>query len=604
MRKKGMFILYEAVYDNVRIRPLEQKDIEQLRIWRNDSSKTKFLRPIGMITPSKQLEWFEEYQKATDEIIFAIEEIKEFNQIVGSLSIYHINGETAEIGKIQIGEEKANGRGIGKKSMVMALKIGFEKMGLKKIVGSVNPQNIPAYKNDMKIGFKVVGSHVCSEGIEEEIQIDWESLIFANSYLGEIMIQEYRDSLSWGGNKKRKVYIVDAKRTAIGKFGGTLKKIGCGELGSLVIKDILEKNKISSSEIEEVIIGNVLSAGQGQGVARQVQLLAGIPVETCAYAVNMVCGSSMKAVMNGTEAILLGDAEVVIAGGVENMSQAPYLLPVTIRNGCRMGDIEVLDGMIWDSLTDAFTKEHMGMTAEYLAERYKITREEQDQYAFASYQKAVTASDKKEFEQEIVPILISEKGKEIQFSQDEYLNRETTLEKLKRLSPIFQKDGTVTAGNASGINDGAAMLLLAGETYIKEQKISPLGEIVAYAQKGTEPRYMGMGPVYAIQALVEKTKISYEQIGIFEINEAFAVQSLAVLKELARYFGVTEQELKEKTNLKGGGIALGHPIGASGARILVTLIHTMKQKRIAYGIASLCIGGGMGTAILVRNIEY
>ena len=604
MEQEGQFILYEAVYDNVRIRPLEEKDLEKLRIWRNDVKQTKYLRPIGEITPSMQKEWFQTYQKADDEIIFAIEEICELHRLVGSLSIYHIKEMTAEIGKIQIGEMEANGKGIGRKSMVMALLIGFQELGLKEVFGAVNPENIPAYKNDMRIGFEVIGQHFSHEGIEKEIRIDWKRLQSVNDYLDKIEIKKYEKSL-WGGtNKKKRIYIVDAKRTAIGKFGGALKNIGCGELGSLVVKDILERNKICSSNIEEVIIGNVLSAGQGQGSARQVQLLAGIPIETCAYAVNMVCGSSMKAVMNGVEAILSEDVEVVIAGGVENMSQSPYLFSSDIRRGCRMGNMTALDSMIYDSLTDAFTGEHMGITAEHLVEHYQITREEQDSYAFDSHQKAIRAIEQKEFDEEIVPILISEKKEKLLFVEDEHPNRETTLEKLKELKPAFQKNGTVTAGNSSGINDGAAMLLLAGETYIRKQKIQPLAEIVAYAQKGTEPQYMGMGPFYAIKALMKKTKMTYEQIGIFEIHEAFAAQSLSVLKELAKYFNVTEQEIQKKTNLRGGGIALGHPLGATGARILVTLIYIMKQKKIEYGIASLCIGGGMGIAILIRSVDF
>jgi len=607
MNRKGILSLYEAVYDNVRIRPLEKDDIEKLRIWRNDKNKTKFLRQIGTITASMQEKWFEQYQKSSNEIIYAIEEIKELHRMVGSLSVYDMEGEKAEIGKIQIGDEEANGRGIGRKSMVMALLIGFQKLRLKEVSGSVNPENIAAYKNDLKIGFEVVGQHPFADGIEEEILIDWKRLRDANSYLKDIRIKKYEkvEKISGGGiNKKNKVYVIDAKRTAIGNFGGSLKNIGCGELGSIVIKDMLKKNSVKPSDIDEVIIGNVLSAGQGQGVARQVQLLAGIPVETCAYAVNMVCGSSMKAVMNGMEAILSEDARVIFAGGVENMSQSPYLLPSNIRRGCKMGKFEVLDGMVWDSLTDAFTEEHMGITAENLAERYQISREEQDNYALESHKKAITAIEQRKFEEEIVPVPVFEKREQRLFVQDEHPNRETTLEKLEKLKPAFKENGTVTAGNASGINDGGAMLLIAEEEYIREQRLNTLAEIVAYAQRGTEPKYMGMGPVYAIEALVEKTAIPYEQIGIFEINEAFAAQSLAVLKELANYFGISEKEILRKTNLRGGGIALGHPLGASGARILVTLIHTMRQENIEYGIASLCIGGGMGTAVLVRNTKY
>lgn len=635
MEIKGKLTLFEAVYDNVRIRPLEERDIETLRVWRNDPKQTQYLRPIGLITPSMQKEWFQEYQNTTNEVIFAIEEIKELHQLVGSLSIYHIEGEKAEIGKIQIGEKQANGRGIGRKSMVMALVIGFQQFGLKEVFGAVSPQNIPAYKNDMEIGFEIIGQHAWKDGIEEEMRMDWERLQRANTYLNEIQIREYKKSEKiLGGGNRKKVYVIDAKRTAIGKFGGAFKGIGCGELGSLVIKDILEKNSICPSDIEEVIIGNVLSAGQGQGVARQAQLLAGIPVETCAYAVNMVCGSSMKAVMNGVEAIQSDAAKVVIAGGVENMSQSPYLLPSRVRRGCRMGNIEVLDGMVWDALTDAFNGEHMGITAEHLAERYEITREEQDRYAYESHQKAIMAIERQEFEEEIVPVsvpvpvIISEKRNgigngikngigngikneikngiknELLWNQDEHPNQETTLEKLKKLKPAFQKGGTITAGNASGINDGAAMLLIAEEAYIRKHGIHPLAEIIAYAQRGTDPQYMGMGSFFAVKALVEKTKISYEQIDLLELNEAFAAQNLAVIKELAKYFGVSEQQIQEKTNPKGGGIALGHPIGASGARILVTLIHTMKKRKMEYGIAALCIGGGMGTAILVRNAQF
>lgn len=399
----------------------------------------------------------------------------------------------------------------------------------------------------------------------------------------------------------KRVFIVEAKRSAIGSFNGALSGVLCDEFGSSVAKEVLKN--IDMKLVDEVIIGNVLPAGLGQNIARQIQLKVGIPQEKCAYSLNMVCGSGMKAVMNGVQSIISGNANIVLAGGIENMSRAPYILPADTRSGKKMGNFSITDSMVYDALTDAFSKEHMGVTAERVAEKYNISREEQDEFAYESQKKAINAVDDGVFKQEIVPIEIKQRKQTFLFETDEYPNRNTNIEKIASLRPAFKKEGTVTAGNASGINDGCAFLLLADEESVNKYGLNPLAEIIATAQKGVNPDIMGMGPVGAVIEVISKTDIDFKQIDIFELNEAFAAQSLAVIKEISNYYGVDVEYLKERTNVNGGAIALGHPVGASGARIIVSLVHEMKRSNKEYGIASLCIGGGMGTAILVRKFN-
>lgn len=400
----------------------------------------------------------------------------------------------------------------------------------------------------------------------------------------------------------KKVYIVDAKRTAIGSMLGTLKDRTPGEIGSVVVKNILETTKLDPSKVDELICGNILMAGQKQGVARQVELLSGIPHDVPAYGVNMICGSGMKAVMNAYCDIQANFANVVIAGGTEVMSNTPFLVPSSARNGIKMGNFSVVDHMINDALTDAFTGVHMGITAENIVNKYGITRQEQDEFAITSQQKAIAAVDSGAFKDEIVPVTIKTRKEEIVFDTDEYPNRKTNLEKLGTLRPAFVKDGSVTAGNASGINDGAAFLMVASEEAVAEHGLKPMVEIVAIGQGGVDPQVMGLGPVPAIRNVLKNANLKLSDIDIIELNEAFASQSLGVIHELIEEHGVTKEWILERTNVTGGAIALGHPVGASGARIIVTLIHNMLKSGKKLGLASLCIGGGMGTAIIVKLI--
>ncbi len=387
----------------------------------------------------------------------------------------------------------------------------------------------------------------------------------------------------------QKVYIIRAKRTPIGTFGGSFEKIPAVDLGSAVVKNLLETTGLKSGEINEVIFGNVLSAGLGQNIARQIALKSGIPREVPSYSVNKVCGSGMKAVHNAFQSIALGEADVVIAGGTENMNQAPYVLNGA-RTGLKFGHKEMIDSMVNDGLWCAFNDYHMGITAENLAEKYNISRQQQDEFAYNSQQKAVKATKEGLFCKEIVSMPVR-KGKLIEdCSQDEHIRPETTIEKPSALKPAFKKDGTVTAGNASGINDGAAALILASEKFVLEKGITPVAEITGFASAGVDPAVMGIGPVAAIN----KLGVNLSEVDLFELNEAFAVQSLAVLKEL--------NINPEKVNIYGGAIALGHPIGASGARIIVTLINAMKNNSLKQGIASLCIGGGQGIAMSIKGV--
>lgn len=401
----------------------------------------------------------------------------------------------------------------------------------------------------------------------------------------------------------KKVYIVAAKRTAIGKFLGSVANFTPGDLGAIVIKSLLEETGVKPEEIDEVIGGNVLSGGQFQGVIRQASIKAGIPAEVPAYGINMVCGSGMKAVMNGYNDILVGDADIVIAGGTEVMSNAGFILGANLRAGAKMGDLQAVDHMVCDGLTDAFNKYHMGITAENIAEKYGITREEQDEFGFASQQKAIKAVDAGVFAKEIVPVEVVTRKETIIFKDDEYPNRTSTPEKMARLRPAFKKDGTVTAGNASGINDGASFVMLMSEDKMKELGLTPMVEIVATGQGGVDPSVMGLGPVPAIRSVLKKAGKKLQDMELIELNEAFEAQSLGVIRELIKEHGVTREWINERTNINGGAIALGHPIGASGNRIIVTLIHEMMTSGKKLGLASLCIGGGMGTAIILRNCK-
>lgn len=401
---------------------------------------------------------------------------------------------------------------------------------------------------------------------------------------------------------KRKVFIVAAKRTAIGKMFGTLANFTPGDLGAVVIKDILKETGVNPALIDEVIGGNILSAGQGQGVIRQAAIKGGIPAEVPAYSINMVCGSGLKSVMTGYNDILVGDAELVLAGGTEVMSNAGFIFNGNLRNGVKMGNITAIDHMVNDGLTDAFEHYHMGITAENVADKFGITREEQDQFAINSQMKAIAAVDGGKFAKEITPVEIVTKKETIIFKDDEYPNRATTFEKLGTLKPAFKKEGTVTAGNASGINDGASFVLLASEEKMKELGLTPLAEIVAVGQGGVEPAVMGLGPVPAIRCALKKAGLKLTDMDLLELNEAFAAQSLGVVHELVAEHGVTKEWIFERTNINGGAVALGHPIGASGNRILVTLVHELIAENKNIGLASLCIGGGMGTAVIIKKV--
>ena len=385
--------------------------------------------------------------------------------------------------------------------------------------------------------------------------------------------------------------IVSAVRTAVGSFGGSLKDISAADLGAIVIKEAVKRAGIQPADVDEVYMGNVVQAGQGQNVARQAAVKAGIPVEKPAVTLNMVCGSGLRAVSLAAQLIRLGDCDVVVAGGTENMSMAPYAVPGA-RWGQRMGNATMVDTMINDALTDAFSHVHMGITAENIAQQWGISREEQDSFAAASQQKAEAAIKAGKFADEIVGVEIPQrKGDPIVFDTDEYPRFGCTPEGLAKLRPAFQKDGTVTAGNASGINDGAAALVIMSEEKAKQLGLKPLAKILSYGSKGLDPAIMGYGPFHATKAALEKANLSVADLDLIEANEAFASQSIAVAKDL-------EFDLS-KVNVNGGAIAIGHPVGASGARILVTLLHEMQRRDAKKGLATLCIGGGMGTAIIV-----
>ncbi|CEP66670.1 Thiolase [Moorella glycerini] len=389
------------------------------------------------------------------------------------------------------------------------------------------------------------------------------------------------------------VVILSAVRTAIGSFGGTLKDIPAVELGAIVIKEALHRAGIEPGQVDEVILGNVLQAGLGQNPARQAAIKAGLPVEVPAITINMVCGSGLRAINLAARLIEAGEADVIVAGGVENMSRAPYALPGA-RWGSRMGDDQVIDVMLKDGLWDAFYNYHMGITAENLAERYHITREEQDCFALESQRRAEKAVKEGRFRDEIVPVQVPQrKGEPVVFVQDEFPRFGTTAEALAKLKPAFKRDGTVTAGNASGINDGAAAVVLTSAWKAETLGLKPVASIRSWSTAGVDPSIMGIGPVEATRKALKRTGLTIADLDLIEANEAFAAQSLAVAKEL-------ELDLT-KTNVNGGAIALGHPIGASGARILVTLVHEMQKRQSRYGLATLCVGGGMGVATIVER---
>ena len=389
------------------------------------------------------------------------------------------------------------------------------------------------------------------------------------------------------------VVIVAAKRTAIGKFGGSLAKIAAPDLGAVVLRALLEQTGVAGEAIDEVILGQVLTAGAGQNPARQTVIKAGLPNSVSAMTINKVCGSGLKAVMLGAQAIACGDADIIIAGGQENMSASAHVLPNS-REGFRMGNASLVDSMIKDGLWDAFNDYHMGITAENVAKQFNISRDMQDAFALASQQKAIGAQDAGKFVDEIVPVHIPQrKGEPVVFDADEYINRKTNAESLAGLRPAFDKSGSVTAGNASGINDGAAMVMLMSADKARELNLTPLATIQSYASAAIDPAIMGMGPVNASRKALNKAGWSADELDLMEINEAFAAQATAVNQEM--------QWDTSKINVNGGAIALGHPIGASGCRILVTLLHEMQKRDAKKGLAALCIGGGMGVALAVER---
>ena len=401
----------------------------------------------------------------------------------------------------------------------------------------------------------------------------------------------------------KKVFIISAKRTAIGSFLGTLKDIHAAKLGAVLVKSVLEETGLGDNAVDEVIIGNVLSAGTGQGIARQVAMHGGVSFTVPAYMVNQVCCSGMKSVMNAVDGIKSGRVNIVLAGGIESMSQAPFIMPgVKIRAGNKLGDITSLDHILHDSLTDAFENVHMGVTAENIAAKYGIDREAQDEYALESQRKGIAAVDAGVFANEIVSIEVKVGKNVVAFSTDEYPNRNTSKEKLAALRPAFKKDGTVTAGNASGINDGASMILVASEDAVKEHGLKPIAEIIGMGQSGIEPSIMGLGPVEAIKNALNSASLNLKDIDLLELNEAFAAQALGVIHGLSVNHKMSHADITKKSNISGGAISLGHPIGASGNRIITTLVHGLIRNNLNYGLASLCAGGGMGTAIVVKKM--
>ena len=387
------------------------------------------------------------------------------------------------------------------------------------------------------------------------------------------------------------VYVISASRTAIGSLGKSLKNVPAEELGSVVISDVIDRSKIKSDDLDEIIMGQVLTGGSGQNPARQAAIKSGIPKEKPAFIVNQVCGSGIRSVVSGFQSIKINDSKILIAGGQENMSLAPHA--IHLRNGKNLGDAELIDTMIKDGLWDAFHGYHMGITAENVAEKFQITRTEQDKFALRSQEKALKAQKDNKFKEEIINFKINSKKAEIDFNKDEHPREGINLDALSRLNPVFKKNGTVTAGNASGINDGAAAVVLMNSEEAKKRQIEKLVTIKSWASCGVDPALMGTGPIPSTKKALKLAGWRIEDVDLFEINEAFAAQSIAVIKTLS----VPE----EKVNVNGGAIALGHPIGASGTRILVTLIHEMIKRDVKKGLATLCIGGGMGISMCIER---
>jgi acetyl-CoA C-acetyltransferase len=387
------------------------------------------------------------------------------------------------------------------------------------------------------------------------------------------------------------VVIVAGARTPVGSFNGSLSSVSASHLGSVAIKAAIERAKVEAKEIDEVILGQILTAGQGQNPARQASIHAGIPVETPAWGVNQLCGSGLRAVALGYQQITSGDARIVAAGGQESMSMAPHCQH--LRNGVKMGDFQLIDTMIKDGLWDAFNGYHMGNTAENVARQYQITREAQDEFAVASQNKAEAAQKAGKFKEEITPVTIATRKGDVVIEQDEYIRSGATIEQVAKLKPVFVKDGTVTAGNASGINDGAAVVILMGAGEAEKRGLEPLARIVSWAHAGVDPAIMGTGPIPASRAALKKAQWKIEDLDLIEANEAFAAQACAVNKDMSWH--------SDRVNVNGGAIALGHPIGASGARVLVTLLHEMRRRNAKKGLSTLCIGGGMGIAMCVAR---
>jgi acetyl-CoA C-acetyltransferase len=387
------------------------------------------------------------------------------------------------------------------------------------------------------------------------------------------------------------VYIVSAVRTAVGSFGKSLKNISAQDLGSAIISESIISSKINNHDVDEIIMGQVLTGGSGQNTARQAAMKSGIPKEKPAYVVNQVCGSGIRSVASGFQCIKSQDSKIVIAGGQENMSLAPHV--INLREGKKLGDAELVDTMIKDGLWDAFNGYHMGITAENVAEKFQITRDEQDRFALNSQEKALKAQKENKFKDEIKNFKIRSKKSEINFNKDEHPREGINLDALKRLKPVFKKNGSITAGNASGINDGAAAVTLMASEEAEKRKIKKLVSIKSWASCGVDPALMGTGPIPSVKKALDLAKWKVEDVDLFEINEAFAAQSIAVIKTLSIPV--------EKVNVNGGAIALGHPIGASGTRILVTLIHEMIKRDVKKGLATLCIGGGMGIAMCIER---
>lgn len=400
-----------------------------------------------------------------------------------------------------------------------------------------------------------------------------------------------------------KIYIIEAKRTPIGKFLGSLYESDPSEVSVQVLTKGFDTNQLK--DVESVIVGNVIQAGMGQGIARKIAINAGIPQEVPAYTVGMVCGSGMQAIRNGVNEVKCG-ANLVLCGGIEFMSNIPYATNSYIRLGKKFGDFTMTDLMTHDGLIDSFSGVHMGITAENIAKKYNITREMQDEYSYMALQRAIKAVDSGIFREEIVPVTLRDyRKREYIFDTDEFPNRTSTLEKVKSLNPTFIKDGsgTVTAASSSGINDGACFMLIASEEYVKRNNIKPLAEIVDTTAVGCDPQYMGLGPYYAISKILDKNNLNLLDIDYYEVNEAFAAQTLGCFKLLSEKYGNNMNDIVSKTNIYGSGLGLGHPLGMTGARITTTLTYILKNKKAKYGIASLCIGGGMGAAILLKGVK-